>query len=161
MDSKINKEKSFESLEVAQKSKAAATLTKENAQAQLNNILQLVTYYDQKRALSRQQMMVCNQCPKMKIYQDATAAADISFTKFKAQYTLAEMQQQNADLGVTNATLNSQDAELQAARGVDLVTTLTQDLQAAEKTCDDKFPEEEEAKSTYNAKNDKLIAYYK
>lgn len=161
MDSKINKEKSFESLEVAQKSKAAATLTKENAQAQLNNILQLVTYYDQKRALSRQQMMVCNQCPKMKIYQDATAAADISFTKFKAQYTLAEMQQKNADLGVTNATLNSQDAELQAARGVDSVTTLTQDLQAAEKTCDEKFPEEEEAKSTYNANNDKLIAFNK
>ena len=39
MDSKINKEKSFESLEVAQKSKAAATLTKENAQAQLTAIL--------------------------------------------------------------------------------------------------------------------------
>jgi hypothetical protein len=146
-------------LEVAQKNKAAATLTKENAQAQLNNLLQLVTYYDQKRSLSRQQMMVCNQCPKMKEYQDATAAADIMFNKYKAQYTLAEMQAKNADLGVTNATLNSQDAELQAAKGVDTVTTLTQDLQAAEKTCDDKFPEEEKAKFKYNTINEKLTKY--
>ena len=156
IDSKIQKEQSFTSLEMAQKNKAAATLTKENSQAALNNLLQLVTYYDQKRALSRQQMTVCNQCPKMKIYQDATAEADVSFTKYKAQYTLAEMQKQNADLGVTNATLKSQEAELQATRGVDSVTTLTQDLTAAEKTCDDKFPEEEEAKNKYNLKNQQL-----
>ena len=113
-------------------------------------MLQLVTYYDQKRALSRQQMMVCNQCPKMKIYQDATQEADINFEKYQAQYTLAEMQAKNADLGVTNATLNSQGAESAATRGVDSVTTLTQDLAAAEKTCDDKYPEEEEAKTNYN-----------
>ena len=131
-------------------------MTKENAAATLNNLLQLVTYYDQKRALARQQMMVCNQCPKMKEYQDAAKDADIAFDKYKAQYTLAEMSQKNADLSVTNATLNSQGAELSASRGVESVTSLTQDLTAAEKTCDDKYPEEEVSKEKYNIEKKKL-----
>ena len=159
IDSKIDKENAFTSLEARQKEKAAATLSKENAQANMNNILQLVTYYDQKRALARQQMMVCNQCPKMKIYQDAAKDADVAFDKFKAQYELAQMQAKSADLSVTNATLNSQGAEVAAARGVDSVTTLTQDLVAAEKTCDDKYPEEELAKTKYNEANDKVKTF--
>ena len=134
-------------------------MTKENAAATLNNLLQLVTYYDQKRALARQQMMVCNQCPKMKEYQDAAKDADIAFDKYKAQYTLAEMSQKNADLSVTNATLNSQGAELSASRGVESVTSLTQDLTAAEKTCDDKYPEEEVSKEKYNIARKKVETF--
>jgi hypothetical protein len=159
LDAKLKKEAAFSSLEDAQKSKAAANLVKENSQQTLNDLLSLVSFYDQKRALTTQQMQVCNQCPKMKEYQDANKDAAINYEKYKAQYTLAEMAMKNADLGVTNASISSRNADLQASRGVESVTSLTQDLAAAEKTCDDKFPEEAAAKAAYQASEDAQGAF--
>jgi hypothetical protein len=149
LNAKTVKQSAFKDLEEAQNAKAASTLVKENAHLTLNNLLQLVSFYDQKRSLSTQQMQVCNQCPKMKEYQEAEKEAAMNFDKFKAQYELARMAASNADLGVTNSTILNNNAQLSASRGMDSVTSLAQKLAAAEQACDDRFPQEEHAKAEF------------
>lgn len=159
LDAKLQKNNAFDNLEVTKKSKAAANLVMENSQQNLNDLLALLSYYDQKRALASQQMEVCNQCPKMKQYQDANKDAEINYEKYKAQYTLAEMAMKNADLGVRNASIASQAADAAASNGVETVSSLSQELASAEKSCDEKFPEEAAAKAAYKASKDAEDAF--